>query len=962
MSGSVRNPYPDFDTVPPVLRGAAERHWQDLEGSLSGLGGEDGRWLAALPRVFAASEFVARTCAAHPAVLRGLLESGDLLRAYVPGETARRVREALAGVQTEAELKQALRAVRRREMLRLAFRDLAGWADFFEVTAAVCELAEACLEETLARLRVWAEVRFGTPRGAHGPAAFVVLGLGKLGGEELNFSSDIDLVFAYSEDGDTSGPESVSNHEFFVRLGQQLINALSQATGDGIVFRVDMRLRPNGASGPLALSFDAMEQYYQMHGREWERYALIKARPCAGDRREGDELLARLRPFVFRKYLDYGAIEAIRGMKLLIEREVARKGLRDNIKLGPGGIREIEFIAQALQLIRGGREPPLQVRACLPALARLAEAGHLAPEAHKALADAYLFLRNTEHRLQEAHDRQVHMLPADERERVRLAFAMGFGEWQSFYDALERHRQRVQEHFSMMFAAPPGEVVCQEEAGLTGVWLRTADVDKALESLRRAGYRRPEEVLRLLEGLRTGDAYSAFSSEGRTRMDRLMPRLLAAAGGAAEPETTLARLVNLLEAIGRRSAYLALLADNPAVLSQLVALSGASPWIANWIARHPILLDELLDPRALYAPLDRAALEAELGRRLGGIPEDDFELQMEVLREFRHGHVLRVAAADIGPGLPPEETGRRLAVVAEVVIGASLALAEAALVKRYGPPSCPNRDIRPGFAVIGYGKLGSRELGYASDLDMIFIYEGCPDGTTAGPKSMANEEYFARLGQRLIHILTTRTPGGILYEVDMRLRPSGKSGPLVTSLEAFRAYQHERAWTWEHQALVRARPVAGTPELMQGFAQVRREILCLARDPEKLRRDILEMRRKMAGTHKGAAEAAFDPKHDRGGIVDIEFMVQYAVLRWAHEHPVLTRHTDNIGILSDLEAEGLLKPATARSLADAYRRYLSLEHHLKLMERACVERAELGDLPDRVQRIWDEVFEQSSEK
>ncbi|MBI3575820.1 MAG: bifunctional [glutamate--ammonia ligase]-adenylyl-L-tyrosine phosphorylase/[glutamate--ammonia-ligase] adenylyltransferase [Gammaproteobacteria bacterium] len=935
--------------MPLSLRPLAEHHWRNFREHLPELppvGAE--RWLAAIPRVFAASDFVARACAQYPRELGAFIESGELFHPYAPGELARRVAHTLADAADETALKHRLRVLRRREMVRIAFRDLAGWAELPEVMATLSELADACLDQALVHLQRWLEA----------PPGFVVLGLGKLGGGELNFSSDIDLVFAYADDGDAAG---TSHHERFVRLAQRLIQALAEPTADGFVFRVDMRLRPHGASGPLAVSFDTMENYYQVHGREWERYAFIKARVVAGDRAAGAELLQRLKPFVFRKYLDYGAIESLRAMKALIEREVLRKGMEANIKLGPGGIREIEFIAQALQLIRGGREPPLQERALLPVLDRLVAAGHLESTARDALHAAYVFLRNAEHRLQMVADAQTHDLPADELGWGRLAYAMNSSSRAAFETALTRHRRKVQEQFSLMFRVPHGEAAAEEVSELVGVWLVPDDHEKSADLLRAAGYREPENVLAMLRDLREGSAYEAMSAEGQARLDRLVPLLLVAAALTRAPETTVTRLVGLLEDVGRRTSYFALLIENPMALSQLVKLCAASPWIAGWIARHPIVLDELLDPRALHTPLMYAALAEELHARLAAVSVDDIELQMELLREFHHSHLLRIAATDLGPGLAAERTGAHLADLAEVVIGESLALAAAALVKRHGEPVCRRHgeSYRPGFAVIGYGKLGSRELGYASDLDMIFLYEGCEEGVTNGARAVSNEEFFARLGQRLIHFLTTRTPGGVLYEVDMRLRPSGQSGPLVASIAAFRKYQKAHAWTWEHQALVRARAVAGESRLCAAFEEVRHEILCRPRDPERLRAEVREMRRKMAATH--AADAAgFNVKHDRGGIVDIEFMVQYAVLRWAHAHPALARHPDNIGILEALAAEGLLDAAKACTLIEAYRRYLSAEHRLKLMERgSTVDRATLDGLPEQVAQIWDEMFEKS---
>ncbi len=987
------------EKIPLPLRAGVGNYWHALREQLAHLLRRDYEaWVPVLPRVFASSDFAARLCVQHPEVLQELLKTGDLARAYPAGELTRRVVRELANATDEAALKVRLRLLRRRELIRIAWRDLAGWADLRETLATLSEFADACVHEALEKLHAWACAHSGEPRGEHSgmPQKLVVLALGKLGGQELNFSSDIDLVFAYPEEGETQGKPALSNHEFFIRLGQSLINVLNENTADGFVFRVDMRLRPNGASGPLALSFAAMEYYYQTHGRDWERYAFIKARPIAGDREAGAELLETLKPFVYRKYLDYGTIESIRGMKAMIERETARKGMQGNIKLGRGGIREIEFIVQTQQLIRGGREPQLQERRLLAVLPRMAATGCIASPAADELTQAYVFLRNIEHRLQMAADQQTQQLPTDEIAQQRLAFAAGFDDVPALTDELERQRGKVHGHFAQLFRTGEEDAGERGPDRLAAVWLGTAEAESAKQILRDGGYTRPDEALNLVNALREGQMYKAFSTGARARMDRVVPLVLEAAGKSAEPLATLQRLVHLLEAIGRRTVYFSLMAENPQVLTQLVRLGGASPWIANWIAQHPILLDELLDPILHELPTPET-LQDELRQRLAHIPEEDLELQMEVLREFRHGHVLRVAAADLardipvtrdgrqvprgtslsvspappserasprdggatdsGPGLAPEQTGAALAAVAESVVGAALDLATRDLERKHGAPQCPGRETPPGFAVIGYGKLGSRELGYGSDLDMIFLYEGCDEGMTRGTRPLPNEAFFARLGQRLIHILTTRTPGGILYEVDMRLRPSGKSGPLVSSLDAFQKYQHDHAWTWEHQALVRARPVAGSPRLWQAFATLRKEILSRPRDPGKLKTDVREMREKMAAEKVNHDAAKADVKHDPGGIVDIEFMVQYWVLRWAHDHPGLTRHTENILILEALETEGLLEPERARWLSEAYRRYLSLEHRLKLLERGSLaDPAELGEWPERVRQIWDEVF------
>jgi glutamate-ammonia-ligase adenylyltransferase len=950
-----------LSVLPPALQAAAVDHWTDLEAELAGLSA-DPAWAEFAPRVFAVSEFVAHACVSHTELLPDLVRSGDLFRLYGADELRARVLAAVSHCADEAALKTALRLLRRRELVRLAWRDLAGWARLEEVVRTLSALADACLDGALAKLYEWACARDGVPKEEAGGATakFVILGMGKLGGEELNFSSDIDLIFAYSEEGETD-KRGLSNHKFFVRLGQRLNQVLNEQTADGFVFRVDMRLRPNGASGPLALSFDAMEQYYQAHGRMWERYALIKARVVAGDQVAGAELLTRLRPFVFRKYLDYSAVEEIRSLKASIHRELLRKGIESNIKLGPGGIREVEFIGQAFQLIRGGRDRRFQERRILLVLVHLADEGDLTPQALSDLSSAYEFLRNTEHRLQEIRDQQTQVLPTNDLDRLRVAVGMGFGDWPGFHVALMRHMQRVHEHFNSVFAAPQGEAPAEDEQGLHAVWSGALEETTAREVLQAAGYPDAGTTLNLLNGLRAGGAYSALSANGRERLDKLMPLLLGAAGLTPEPQTTLARLVAFVEAVGRRSVYLALLVENPLALSQLVKLCSASEWIAQYLNQHPILLDELMDAASLYAPLTREALAAELQSRLARLPVDDLEAQMEALREFRNGHVLRVAAADIGPGLTPDEVGRHLGYIAEVIVVQALTLAHDDLVLKHGRPALllDGQTLRPGFAVIAYGKLGSLELGYTSDLDMIFLHGAEQEGgVTDGARPIANEVFFARLGQRLIHILTARTGGGILYEVDTRLRPSGRSGMLVTNPAAFREYQDSHAWAWEHQALIRARPIAGDAALARVFEEIRATTLCRARDPETLRTEVAAMRARMH-----AAQAPHDPseinlKHDPGGMIDVEFMVQYAVLRWAHDHPELIQHRGNIPLLNALEARGLLAPAPAGLLRDAYHRYLGVEQRLKLMERQpLVAPQELGDFPQRIRALWREWFE-----
>jgi len=947
--------------LPVLLQDVVKGYWQEFQPHNSML---DGKTAIAqsLARVWAVSEFIARSCLRYPDMLQDLIDSGDLMGAYDDGRIAERLKQVLSEVGDENSLKRSLRRRRRREMIRIAWRDLAGWAPLEETMGDLSQLASASIDQALIWLYQRGLEKDGTPVGqcSGKPVQMTVLGMGKLGGKELNFSSDIDLIFFYPEDGETDKGNGLTNHEFFIRLGRKLTSALNDATEDGFVFRVDMRLRPNGNSGPLVLSFDAAEHYYQTHGREWERYAFIKARAVAGDIPAGEELLNRLRPFVFRRYLDYGAIDAIRFLKTGINQELERKGIENNIKLGPGGIREIEFVGQAFQLVRGGRDPGLQERGIQKVLVYLAETGVLTRQAVTDLTQAYVFLRVAENRLQMIADKQTHVLPEKELDRLRLAVSMGYDDWPAFRLALKRHMQKVHEHFSQVFVAPQGEAGQGIEQGVAAVWMSRLDKEGALAVLEQAGFRSdPMAALNLVRGLREGSHYKTFSAEGRNRMDRLMPLLLAAAGLGAHPETTLSRLVKMLEAIGRRSSYLALMLENPLVLSQLVKLCSASAWIADWIASHPLLLDELLNPVDVFRSHSREQLQAELQKMMARIDASDLERQMETLREFCNRQVLHVAAADIGPGLPASQIGRQLTLIAEVLIDASLTVARQALGQRHGQPECAGANAAPGFIVVAYGKLGSLELGYASDVDIIFLYQSCPNGggETAGPKKLPNETYFARLGQRLIHILTTRTTGGILYEVDMRLRPSGQSGPLVTSLTAFEEYQHSHAWTWEQQALVRARPIVGDAGLIQEFARVRQDILCQSRDLLKLAQEVVEMRDKMMSAQDPHDPVLFDLKHDRGGIVDIEFMVQYWVLRWAHDHPVLTQYTDNAAILEALATAGLLEKSQVELLISAYHQYLSTAYRLKLMQDGSLtDPAALAGFPEKVAALWFETF------
>ncbi len=930
----------------------------------------------ALGRVCAASDFVLEQVSREPEMLLQLAASGLLDRSLQDGEMRRALAEQLDQCSGEDDLARQLRRYRNRQQVRIIWRDLCRQADLGETCADLSDLADACIDLAYHWLYVRHCEQFGVPTGRRSGEAqhMVILGMGKLGARELNLSSDIDLIFGYPEGGETvNARRSLDNQEFFVRLGQRLIKALDAPTPDGFVFRVDMRLRPYGSSGALVLSFNALEQYYQDQGRDWERYAMIKARVVGGDQAAGKELLDMLRPFVYRRYLDFSAIDALRTLKQLIQQEVRRKGMAANIKLGAGGIREVEFIAQAFQLIHGGRDLSLQQRPLLKVLATLADQGYLPAPAVDELREAYEFLRYTEHALQAIDDRQTQMLPETQTDCDRVAFMLGFDGWEAFHRQLLHWRGRVEWHFNQVIADPDEDEKTGGEALVGGEWLplweQDWDEEFACRQLGDAGFRDGAAACQRLAALRSGNQVRTMQRLGRERLDAFIPRLLAQVVEQGDPDLVLERVLPLVEAVARRSAYLVLLTENPGALQRLLELCAGSPWIAEQIARFPLLLDELLNAGRLFSPPQAPELAAELHERLARIPEDDLEQQMEALRHFKLAHRLRVAASEIAGTLPLMKVSDYLTWLAEAILEQVLALAWRHTVARHGQPRrVDGSSCDPAFIIVGYGKVGGIELGHGSDLDLVFIHDGDPNAEADGLKPIDGAQFFTRLGQRIIHLLTTQTTSGQLYEVDMRLRPSGAAGLLVSSLSAFDRYQSGEAWTWEHQALVRARVLVGCPRLATDFEQVRAAVLGRSRELESLRREVSEMRAKMRdnlgtrATHAGTADKAFQAdgefnlKQDAGGIVDIEFMVQYAALAWSHQHPQLLRYTDNIRILDGLEQAGLMTGDEVRLLQDAYKAYRAAAHRQSLQKLpGVVSGDQFHDERRAVMRIWHEL-------
>ena len=931
---------------------------------------EEGPGLA--ERVWACSEFVAESCTRHPSMLADLRESGDLGRCYAQGEDdsaqrrrvslhVERLRAALGESPGEEALRQGLRRMRRREMVRIAWRDIGGLAGLEEVMGDTSSFADAVLVYTSEVLHRRLASTLGEPTSREGRAQrLVVYALGKLGAEELNFSSDIDLLFAYPEAGEClNGKKTLANQEFFARLGQKMVQALSDRNEEGIVFRVDMRLRPFGSAGPIVSSFDALEDYYQNHGRDWERYALIRARPVTGNPRDGAGLLERLRPFVFRRYLDFGALQSMREMKRLISDEVARRGLEDHVKLGVGGIRELEFTGQAFQMVRGGRVPALRNRHILRVIAELGRLRLLPDYATTDLDRAYRFLRTTEHRIQQMQDRQDHTLPEDENARTCLAAGMGFDDWSAFAFELERHRARVHAHFDQVLG--PTTTDTHFEDPLAALWAGSLDEAQASVQLDEAGYEDGALAYTAIRRFADTHAIRFLDTRGRERLGRLMPDLLRACGRSRPAGDTLSRALKVIETFARRSVYIALLCERPVALSQLVRLCRASPWIAQQVGRHPLLLDELLDPRTLYAPLDRAALIEDLAARLADVPRGDTEQEMAVLRQFKHANTLRVAAADVARTMPLMVVSDHLTDIAEITLARTAEIATRDLVARHGEARCRiDGEERPAsFAIVAYGKLGGFELGYGSDLDLVFVHDSSGEAQqTWGPRVIDNARFFARVAQRVIHFVSMRTADGVLYEIDARLRPDGGKGILVNSLGGLAGYLRESAWTWEQQALVRARVVAGDHALRERFMALRREILLRPREPARLRTEVREMRERMRANLSRDTKTDFDLKQGTGGIADIEFMVQYAALRWAGKLGDYLDYTDNIRLLDGCEKTGLMEPRDVRSLTDAYRAYRARMHENALHEfPGVVPEDEFSEHREAVSRIWRELME-----
>jgi len=915
------------------------------------------RFYDSVPVVWYCSQFVVASCLRMPDMLIDLLISGDLLSA----EHRSQYKLNIEDVENEQELMCVLRKFRRREMVRIAWRDLSGWADLDETLRDLTALAEICIQTALKYLYQKACKRYGTPTLEDGtPINIVVLGMGKLGAWELNYSSDIDLIFAYAEDGVLNDRKEITYGEFFTRMCRSLVKALDEITVDGFVFRTDVRLRPFGDSGPLVMTFEGMENYYLTQAREWERYAMIKARQVAGDYINGKKLTAMIRPFVYRRYLDYGAFEELRSLKFQITRELRRKDRMENIKLGPGGIREIEFIGQAFQLIRGGNEPELQQREILKILNVLEQQGLIAKEESDILCSAYKFLRRVENHIQQYQDRQIHDLPIDSRMQKVLAYSMGYSDWLSFKQALDQIRNDVHVIFDGVFSLSEQR---QKQRTSCIIWTGQAGDEQMLKYLEEYGFQHGCDTLKAIQNLKQSHAVKRLSTKGTAVLERLVPRVIEAVRDVENQDETLRRLLVLFEAVAGRNVYLSLLAENPEALAQLVRLVSASLWICEYLAKYPVLFDELLDVRSLYEPLQKQDLARQIARELDKVSVQDSEQLMIILRQFKHLNVLRVAAADIMGVIPVMVVSDYLTCIAEIILGQVVDRAWTMLTDKHGCP--PGTDVlATGFAVLGLGKLGGIELGYGSDLDMVFLYD-CKDSNalTDGEKPLSCTQFYMRLGQKIRHILDTKMLSGVLYEADLRLRPSGDSGLLVTHVDSYENYLRKDAWVWEHQALVRGRFITGDIVLKRQFDDIRRRILSMPKNEDDLKKEVREMREKMRTNLAPKDPAVFDLKHSKGGIADIEFIVQFMILAHAPENEVLVTYTDNVRLLDGLAENAYISREDADLLKNAYCQYRDYGHRQVLQGKSAIaDSDQFVETRTQVERLWHEFMDVATQR
>ncbi|MFT7214476.1 MAG: glutamate-ammonia-ligase adenylyltransferase [Granulosicoccus sp.] len=861
--------------------------------------------------------------------------------------------------ELESLQQRVLRQFRHRKMFRILWRDLTGVANVYDTLHELSTLADACVivadEWTYTSLIK----RYGIPRNADGDEQrLIVLGMGKLGGYELNVSSDIDLICLWPDagktDGDTSGRRVVDASEFFRRSVQLFTRLLNSTTVDGFAFRVDTRLRPFGDSGPLVMNFDGLENYYLTQARDWERYAMIKARAITGNEGEIDILMGLVTPFVYRRYLDYNAFDSLRDLKRKIALSVNRKGLVDNIKLGSGGIREIEFVGQSFQLVRGGRDDRLRMRSIVQVLKQLAKDSLLAQRESESLLEAYTYLRRVENAIQMMRDEQRHSLPVDETDQLRLIAMLDETDWESFRRTLSHHQDAVSQIFMGLFEVENAtecvddisledntdgqsrsDLLTQMSEAWTVFSLNDIGDDVRSQRLEALGFATSDELLSVIATISHGAFYLRLTNDSQDRVARIAPLIMSLSAKTSEPSQTLIRCMALVRAVAGRSGYLQVLCDQPQALSRLVSMFSQSRWLANFVSRQPMVIDELLEGPSAEIFLNASQVAERTQAQLERIRSAELDVQMDSLRHYRQGSEMRIACAQLDGSLTLMQVSDQLSWLAESIIDAVVQLIEAPLKAKYGQP-CFEVDGKRRIsteAIIAYGKLGGLELGFASDLDLVFVHDsGGEKQWTDGAKSVDNSVYYARLAQKFVHFMGTMTPAGVLYEIDLRLRPNGTSGVLVSGIDAFAQYQNGDAWTWEHQALIRARMVFGRARLRSRFDDIRAQVLAQDRSESELREAVANMRERMRTALGNSREDQFHLKQDAGGVADIEFIVQFLVLAYSAENPALLEYTDNIRILDTVESLSLVPANETATLRDSYLALREYLHRQALQE------------------------------
>ncbi|WP_232819968.1 bifunctional [glutamate--ammonia ligase]-adenylyl-L-tyrosine phosphorylase/[glutamate--ammonia-ligase] adenylyltransferase [Aliidiomarina celeris] len=894
-----------------------------------------------------------------PFVARVLLRYGIAAWQFMQnasGWSNTQLAHALDQVEREQQAQAIIRKLRNFEMARIAYWDLRGELVLSEALHAISALADGLITTALEWSHVSYAERYGQAYAENGKVLRLwCIAMGKLGGHELNFSSDIDLIFCFEQQGETRGGRKAIEHElYFTKVAQRLVKVLGEMTADGQAYRVDLRLRPFGHSGPMVTSLSAFEDYYQEQGRNWERYAMVKSRVITNNAHIQTQFAELMRPFVYRRYLDYSAIDALRKMKLLINQEARRQGVKNNVKLGIGGIREVEFVAQVFQLIRGGREVEFRTRSLRQALHAASHAGVISEADRDELLYGYAWLRKVEHTLQEINDEQTQTLPADDTNQRRVLIALGYSTWASFMSDYKRITKQVHQQFLDVIGGE-AEMITAEDSDFALLWQDLIEDETAINVLAEAGVEQAELCWQRIRDFRQRLRLRSSGPRGRELLASLVPWLIEDLVAQANSEQVLMRVFDVLEQISSRTTYIELLAGNAGARKQLVFLCRESPWVAHLIARFPMLLDELIDPQQLYDLPNISEYRQQVAEYVNRFAHDDAEAQMESLRQVKQIFQLRVAAADLSDGVALMKVSDHLTALAEAMIEQVVLMAWRQLADKHGVPQ-GRHEGNTGFSVIGYGKLGGFELGYGSDLDLVFVCDDELEGQTDGAKPIDTQQFYLRLAQRVLHLFTTRSMNGVLYDVDMRLRPSGQSGLLVVRASTYRQYLLNDAWLWELQALVRARHVFGTANAKAQFESIRAEVLTKPRDQQEVGAEIKKMREKMREHLWKQSAEQFDIKQMPGGVADIEFITQFLALSYAHKYPHLIEYTDNIRILERAAEVRLLSARSSEQLIEIYQKLRRELHRLALAELGNLSGNSMSHERDIVVAVWQELL------